>query len=324
MKLPLTRTYRDPHFCFHVHTNDEKVFAFLESYLSFRHTEQQFNPFFEFHYFITYHDRNTLKRADKAVYHVARTGEHLLHARVSEQVSDVMLEIDARTIHANLYSFDNEMGVMDFTFLQPCRTVLAHQGWLYVHGAHVQSQTHDIVITGPSGAGKSTIGHVLGEHPAFVHQSDDEVFIASDGKHNRCVPFPTKIGFKNAALQHGLQSKQEASSIYGNKQRFALNVAPQHFYDVKPRPTLVIKPRYDAAAKALELTPLDKDTMVREIADFSFPMLNLSAWPRQSHLAFFALVLFMQRAEVYTLTYNDALLAQLPDFLSVGALKHAA
>ncbi len=311
--LPHTRAYRDPHFTFHINTNDEAVFAFLDRYLAFRDTDLTCFPHTELFYYIHYRDRTHLPRAQRAAYHVTQPSPRTLRAQVHEKVSSVLLDVDALTVHADLFNFDTEIGVMDFTFLQPCRTALAHKDWFYVHAAHLHSATHDILITGPSGSGKSTLGYTLGNDPRFLHLSDDEVFISTTPKGNRCLPFPTKIGFKHEGLDAQFTSTHPHAPVYGNKRRFTLPVMPEHMTDVTPRPTLVLVPHYDPRAKELKLYPLAKHRVVREIADFTFPMLNFSGWPQQGRVLFLQLVMFMERAQPYTLVYNDALLAALPD-----------
>lgn len=318
--FPFRSTYQSPHFCFHVHTNDQKVLDFIESYLDFSSSPHHGSRLFELHYCITYVDRATLAYEDRIIHSAGS------HSKVSateyvvqtgEKAASVHINVDTMRVTADLYSLDHGLGAIDLVFFYPCRMLLAYRKWLYIHGALVQSATHDVIFVGASGAGKTSLAYSLAADPGYCQRSDDILFIHADQHHNYCLPLPTKVGFRNKALENEVHAVQEQKAFYGGKKRFSFPASVDACHEVTARATVIIHPHYDEHLKELKVDPIvNRQGFVEAVGDATLPMCDINIWPLQYHDACLTLTTFMRRAEIYHLTYNDALLGTLPALMA--------
>lgn len=312
-QLPFIKTYRDTHFIFHVYTNDARVFDYIEYYLVFNRASRQFNPCFELTFHIEYQDREDLPPADRLVYPGGARSDNTYTGQLADKTADLIIDIEKERVYATLYSLDVQLGAIDYVLFYPCRLFLAYHNWIYTHAALVKSRTHDFVFLGPGGAGKSSTAFSLAAHKGFTQQADDMVFLHTDREHNYCMPFPTKIGFRNYALENDKRLAKEPTAFFGRKKRFNLPVSQDTFQDITSRETVILIPTYQETATRIAFEPVfDKDDIVRQIAEFSLPMCNIAPWRKQFAAACLTLLTFVKRSEVYRLMYNDALLEELP------------
>jgi hypothetical protein len=317
----LHRSYHSPHFCFHVHTNDQLVLDLIESYLDCGHSALCCEPFFELHYCITYFDPAELTYDHRILASGpshSKLSDSEYFVEIGDRLATVTVNVATLGVTADLYRCDCESGVIDIVFFYPCRMLLAYRGWLYVHGAHVTGSSHDLIFIGQSGAGKSSLARSLTQRPqyslhSYCQQSDDIVFIKADRRHNYCLPLPTLIGFRNKALEKDLADQQPSIATYGDKQRFSTGFSEYRCLDVTARKTVIVRPRYDDGVAALLVEPeVKKDKVVDDIAAVTFPMCDINLWGSKYDEAREMLAAFVRRADVVRLTYNDRLLPEVP------------
>ena len=317
--------YKSSHFCFHVHTNDRKVLDFIGCYLDCIAAPHRGKPCFELHYSITYRDRQTLQHEDRVVHSDAshsKVSASEYRVDLAEKAASVTVNVAAMQVTAALYSLDHSLGAIDLVLFYPCRMLLAYHNWLYIHAAHVQSAAHDFIFIGPSGIGKSSLAYSLAAQAGFAQRADDIVFIHADETRNYCLPLPTRIGFRNKALEAKASAAQESTLVYGGKKRFAVPAPLEMLQDVTARASVFIIPEYDEHIETLKLEPIvNRQSFAEAIGDATLPMCDINLWPQQYKDACLTLTMFIRCAEIYRLRYNDRLLDTVASF---GAGRWAA
>ena len=178
--------------------------------------------------------------------------------------------------------------------------LLAYHNWLYLHAAHVQGAAHDFIFIGPSGVGKSSLASSLAGQAGFCERADDIVLIHADETRNYCLPLPTRIGFRNKALETKASAVQESTVVYGGKKRFALPAPVEMLQDVAARASVFILPEYDERIETLRLEPImNKQSFAEAMGDATLPMCDINLWPQQYKDACLTLTTFI-RARRYT------------------------
>ncbi len=136
---------------------------------------------------------------------------------------------------------------------------LGQKRYLLLHAATVEKDGRAVLLTGESGAGKSTLAALLGE--SGWRLMGDE-FALLDLEDARLVPFPRAISLKNGAIavmERRVDSRRFGPILSGTPKGTIRHLRPNEEAIARmsepARPSLILFPRYDAAAKA-EIRPV--------------------------------------------------------------------